>query len=30
MDEQNGTAVADWKPFLTDELKADPIVADWA
>ncbi len=30
MDEQNGTAVADWKPFLTEELKADPIVADWA
>lgn len=29
-DEQNGTAVADWKPFLTEELKADPIVADWA
>jgi len=29
-DELNGTAVADWKPFLTDELKADPIVADWA
>lgn len=30
MDETNGTAVADWKPFLTEELKADPIVADWA
>jgi len=31
MDEMNGnTAVADWKPFLTDELKADPIVAGWA
>lgn len=29
-DELNGTAGADWKPFLTDELKADPIVADWA
>ena len=31
MDEPNGnTTVADWKPFITDELKADPIVADWA
>lgn len=35
MDEVNGSAngsaaVADWRPFLTDELKADPIVADWS
>jgi len=30
MDEQTGTAVADWRPYLTDELKADPIVAGWS
>lgn len=26
----NGAAAADWRPFLTDELKADPIVSKWA
>jgi hypothetical protein len=27
----NGQAApADWRPFLTDELKADPVVSDWA
>lgn len=30
MDETNGAAIADWKPYLTEELKADPIVAGWA
>jgi len=31
MENGNGqAAVADWKPYLTDELKADPIVAGWA
>jgi hypothetical protein len=27
----NGQAApADWRPFLTDELKADPVVSEWA